>query len=123
ASDGSSVGVSGRAALARVGFAGSFFECFAGSRPCGARGRSGPFAIVTIWVESGGEESDASAARGTIVPSPCVGEGLFQPDPGALDDLAPFVGIGGDQRGKFLGRAAGRLIADVQIELPHTLRT
>jgi hypothetical protein len=57
ANDGSSAGVSGRAALARVGFAGSFFECFAGSRRCGACGRSGPFAIVTIWVESWGYES------------------------------------------------------------------
>ena len=55
------------------------------------------------------------------MPSPLVGEGLFQPDAGALDDLAPFVGIGGDQRGEFLGSATGRLIADVQIELPHAL--
>ena len=70
ASDGSSAGVSGRAALARVGFAGSFFECFAGLRACGARGRSGLFAIATIWVESGGEESDASVASRRSCPPP-----------------------------------------------------
>ena len=68
ASDGSSAGVSGRAALARVGFAGSFFECFAGLRACGARGRSGPFAIATIWVESHGEESAALCARHSGLP-------------------------------------------------------
>src|ERR1700726_3323140 len=50
ASEGSSGDASGRAALARVGLAGSFFECLAGSR-------SGRFAMVTIWVESGGEKS------------------------------------------------------------------
>ena len=54
ASVGSSGEEAGRAALARVGLAGSFFECFAGSR-------SGRFAMAPIWVESGVEESaDAS---------------------------------------------------------------
>src|SRR5262245_23380883 len=55
ASAGSIAGCSGRAALARVGFAGSFFECLAGSRAgfcfglCGAFGSSGAFAIAEIW--------------------------------------------------------------------------
>jgi hypothetical protein len=36
--------------LARVGFAGSFLECLAGSRfGFGAAGWSGAFAIVQIW--------------------------------------------------------------------------
>ena len=47
ASASSSAGASGRAALARVGLAGSFFECLAGSRCFGA--------IGPIWGESGGE--------------------------------------------------------------------
>jgi hypothetical protein len=38
--------------------AGSFFECLAGSR------WFGPFAIGTIWGESGSEESDAFARHG-----------------------------------------------------------
>ena len=52
ASAGSVGGRSGRDALARVGRAGSFFECLAGSRaglPCGAFGCSGAFAIAEIW--------------------------------------------------------------------------
>src|SRR5246127_5955775 len=55
ASAGSIGGCSGRAALARVGRAGSFFECLAGSRAglClglrGAFGSSGAFAIAEIW--------------------------------------------------------------------------
>ena len=48
---GSSGEESGREALARVGLAGSFFECFAGSR-------SGRFAMVPIWVKSAAEESE-----------------------------------------------------------------
>src|ERR1700682_1531318 len=64
ASDGSSGDESGRAALARVGFAGSFFECLAGSR-------SGRFAMAPIWVESEAKEStarplDAGQKRCTI---------------------------------------------------------
>src|SRR5262245_42779966 len=49
---GSVGGASGRAALARVGRAGSFLECLAGSRgglPFGAFGGSGAFAIAEIW--------------------------------------------------------------------------
>ena len=61
ASAGSSCGVSGRAALARVGLAGSFFECLAGWRPFGALGRSGLLAISPIWAESGGWKSDAAS--------------------------------------------------------------
>src|ERR1700728_291264 len=57
ASAGSSGEESGRAALARVGFAGSFFECFAGSR-------SGRFAMTPIWVESGSVKSAAVLASG-----------------------------------------------------------
>src|SRR5262249_35607184 len=55
ASAGSIAGCSGRAPLARVGFAGSFFECLAGSRAgfcfglCGTFGSSGAFAIAEIW--------------------------------------------------------------------------
>src|SRR5262245_47381930 len=52
ASAGSVGGASGRAALARVGRAGSFLECLAGSRvglPFGAFGGSGAFAIAEIW--------------------------------------------------------------------------
>ena len=59
ASAGSIGGRSGRDALARVGRAGSFFECLAGSRAglglrprggsCGAFGSSGAFAIAEIW--------------------------------------------------------------------------
>src|SRR5262245_55919833 len=52
ASAGSVGGASGRAALARVGRAGSFLECLAGSRvglPLGAFGGSGAFAIAEIW--------------------------------------------------------------------------
>src|SRR5262249_44673817 len=72
ANDGSSAGVSGRAALARVGFAGSFFECVAGSRRCGACGRSGPFAIVTIWVESHCRGSTANVAHVSVaLPAAC----------------------------------------------------
>jgi len=90
ASDGSSSGTSGRAALARVGLAGSFFECLAGSR-------SGRFAMAPIWVESPSEESAAAS---------------FELDAGALDHFAPFGRIRGDQSGEFLGRAARRLVAD-----------
>src|SRR3984957_12194032 len=90
ASDGSSGDESGRAALARVGLAGSFFECLAGSR-------SGRFAMAPIWVESLGEESAAAS---------------LELDAGALDHFAPFGRIRGDQSGEFLGRAAGGLIAD-----------
>src|ERR1700684_1758195 len=90
ASAGSSGDESGRAALARVGFAGSFFECFAGSR-------SGRFAMAPIWVESGGEESAAAS---------------LEFDTGALDHFAPFGRIRGDQGRKFLGRTAGGLIAN-----------
>src|SRR5690242_19367355 len=141
ANDGSSVGVSGRAALARVGFAGSFFECFAGSRRCGARGRSEPFTMVTIWVEYGGEESDAtcgswpsltrpsrfiwhrmSSSIGMPGTSPGMTERLLQLDPRTPDDLAPLLPIRGNQRGKFVGRSAGRLIADIGLELAHRLR-
>src|SRR5215471_20497126 len=107
ASDGSSDGVSGRAALACVGFAGSFFECLAGSRRCGGCGRSGLLAIVTIWVESVGAESDQQA--------------LFQPDSRALDHLGPFLRIRSNKRGKFFGRPAGWLVADIGIELSHAL--
>ena len=59
ASDGSSGEESGRAALARVGLAGSFFECFAGSR-------SGRFAMAPIWVESGVEESAGGSVDSDI---------------------------------------------------------
>ena len=55
---------SGRAAFARVGFAGSFFECLAGSRFCG--GLLGDFAMVRIWArQDGGERAtrDGSPAR------------------------------------------------------------
>src|SRR5580698_7297516 len=90
ASAGSSGEESGRAALARVGLAGSFFECFAGSR-------SGRFAMTPIWVESGDEESAAAS---------------LELDPGALDHFAPFGRIRSDQRGEFLGRAARGLVAD-----------
>ena len=62
ASDGSSGAESGRAALARVGFAGSFFECLAGSRYFGGAGRSGRFAMARIWAESGSGESVAVLA-------------------------------------------------------------
>ena len=55
---GNLAGVFRRDALARVGLAGSFFECLAGSR------WFGPFAIGTIWGESGSEESDAFARHG-----------------------------------------------------------
>src|ERR1700730_8652430 len=90
ASDGSSAGTSGRAALARVGLAGSFFECFAGSR-------SGRFAMAPIWVESGGRES--------ALPS-------LELDACALDHLAPFRRIRSDQSGEFIGRPADGLVAD-----------
>src|SRR5580692_3794982 len=90
ASDGSSGDESGRAALARVGLAGSFFECFAGSR-------SGRFAMATIWVESGGEESAAAS---------------LELDAGALDHFGPFGRIRGDQRGELFRRATRRLVAD-----------
>src|SRR5579863_8749133 len=60
ASESSSTGISGRDALARVGLAGSFLECLAGSR-C-----FGPFAIGTIWVESGEEKS---AAYSNLIPA------------------------------------------------------
>src|SRR5580704_624453 len=89
ASAGSSGDESGRAALARVGFAGSFFECFAGSR-------SGRFAMDPIWVESDGEESAAAS---------------LELDAGALDHFAPFGRIRGDQSGELFRRAAGGLIA------------
>src|SRR6202044_595380 len=59
ASAGSSGEESGRAALARVGLAGSFFECFAGSR-------SGRFAMAPIWVGSGGGEFLGGTAGGLI---------------------------------------------------------
>src|SRR5262245_64023224 len=52
ASAGSVGDASGRAALSRVGRAGSFCECLAGSRlglPFGAFGGSGAFAIAEIW--------------------------------------------------------------------------
>ena len=62
ASDGSSGAESGRAALARVGFAGSFFECLAGSRYFGGAGRSGLFAMARIWAVSGSGESAAVLA-------------------------------------------------------------
>src|SRR5262249_62400310 len=107
ANDASSGGVSGRAALARVGFAGSFFECLAGSRRCGGCDRPGLLAIVTIWVESVGGESDQQA--------------LFQSDSRALDHLGPFLRIRGNERGKYFGGPAGRLVADIGIELPHAL--
>ena len=51
ASDGSIGDESGRDALARVGFAGSFLECFAGLRG----GFFGDFAIARIWASDGGE--------------------------------------------------------------------
>ena len=82
--------MSGRDALARVGLAGSFFECFAG---CLGSGR---FAMRVIWVESAGEESTLA---------------LFQLDPGALNHLAPFLGIRGHQRAELLGAAAGDIVA------------
>src|ERR1700719_10107 len=90
ASAGSSGEESGRAALARVGLAGSFFECLAGLR-------SGRFAMVPIWVEAGGEGSAGAA---------------LELDAGALDHFGPFGRIRGDQGGEFLGRAARRLVAD-----------
>src|SRR5271167_1339671 len=90
ASAGSSGEASGRAALARVGLAGSFFECFAGSR-------SGRFAMTPICVASGGGESAAAP---------------LALDAGALDHFAPFRRIRSNQRGEFLGRAAGGLVAD-----------
>jgi hypothetical protein len=62
ASEGSSGAESGRAALARVGFAGSFFECLAGSRYFGGAGLSGRFAMARIWAESGSGESVAVLA-------------------------------------------------------------
>src|SRR5262249_11060815 len=49
ASAGSIGGSSGRDALARVGFAGSFFECLAGSRLGFCDGLSGGFGIAGIW--------------------------------------------------------------------------
>src|SRR6202049_2475941 len=90
ANAGSSGEESGRAALARVGLAGSFFECFAGSR-------SGRFAMAPIWVESGVEERAVAS---------------LELDAGALDHFAPFGRIRGDQRGEFFRRAAGGLVAD-----------
>src|SRR5262249_48007036 len=75
ASAGSIGGCSGRAALARVGFAGSFLECLAGSRAgpcfdlCGAFGSSGAFAIAEIW--SGGY--DGKRAERPIVTSNFAG--------------------------------------------------
>ncbi len=81
ASAGSIGGCSGRAALARVGRAGSFFECLAGSRAgfClglrGAFGSSGVFAIAEIWRRGyDGERAErlivtsnfASATEGTV---------------------------------------------------------
>src|ERR1700693_6178066 len=90
ANAGSSGDESGRAALARVGLAGSFFECFAGSR-------SGRFAMAPIWVESRGEESAAAS---------------LEFDAGALDHFAPFGRIRHDQGGEFFRRATRRLIAD-----------
>src|ERR1700675_3138802 len=93
ASAGSSGEASGRAALARVGLARAFFECFAGSRGFGL------FAMAPIWVESGGEESAAAS---------------LELDAGALDHFAPFGRIRGDQSGEFLRRAAGGLVADAR---------
>src|SRR6516162_9817646 len=49
-------------------------------------------------------------------------DGLFQLDPGALGDLAPFLRIGRNQRRKVLSRSAGRLVANRRIELAHGLR-
>jgi hypothetical protein len=70
ASAGSSGGASGRAALARVGLAGSFFECFAGSRCFGAFGRSGRFAMTPIWAES---------VAGKVRPRHCVSDEAQNP--------------------------------------------
>jgi hypothetical protein len=55
--------------------AGSFFECFAGSR-------SGRFAMAPIWVESRAGESDRYATSIAAAPEP----------------RAPFCRVGGDQR-------------------------
>src|SRR4029077_2272859 len=74
----------------RVGLAGSFFECLAGSR-------SGRFAMAPIWVESGSEESAAAS---------------LEFNAGALDHFGPFGRIRGDQSGEFFRRAAGGLVAD-----------
>src|SRR5262249_34331199 len=64
ASAGAIGGSSGRAALARVGLAGSFLECFAGSRPgfFGAPGLPGVFAMPRIWAADQGEGRDPPRA-------------------------------------------------------------
>ena len=82
ASLGSSTGMSGRAALARVGLAGSFFECFAGSR--------GFDAMATIWVESGGEESGGCSS---IPPRDAQQTTGKNPSMAALD-FAPLLAPG-----------------------------
>src|SRR6185437_1586646 len=84
ASESSSTGISGRDALARVGLAGSFFECLAGSR-------LGRFAMPTIWVESVGRKSRHSGAR-AIAREP----GIHSPSAGIISGLAAVAAIRND---------------------------
>src|SRR6201988_3515059 len=69
ASAGSVGGSSGRAALARVGRAGSFLECFAGSRLGVLRGGLGgsgeSVAIAAIWARGYGEGSACGGSSST----------------------------------------------------------
>ncbi|MCC6888447.1 MAG: hypothetical protein IT536_07945 [Hyphomicrobiales bacterium] len=69
-------GVSGRAALARVGFAGSFFEDRAGSRG----GFFGDFAIRRIWARDRGEGRDSKK-------NPAIAGGGF----GTLESFSQFL--------------------------------
>ena len=63
AKSGSIGGNSGLAALARVGLAGSFFACLAGSRLGFSGGLSETFAIVVIWEEMAAMEVVEVAGR------------------------------------------------------------
>src|SRR6185437_8802862 len=124
ASESSSTGISGRDALARVGLAGSFFECLAGSR-------LGRFAMPTIWVESVGRKSRHSGARaiarergihsasagimdsGLAAVAAIRNDGLsLELDAGAFNHLAPLFRVGSNGRGEFLRRAACGLVAN-----------